>query len=393
MISKEENERLTRVGRGTPGGEMLRRYWWPVAFADEIKGPRPKKIRLLGEDFVLFRDGAGRLGLLESHCAHRRTAMQYGRVERDGIRCCYHGWLWDAAGRCLETPCEEPGSTLKDRVSMAAYAVQDVAGLVFAYIGPKPAPLLPRYDLLVHRVGIRYVWGFTDHCNWLQSMEQAADPHHLCWLHAGPYPMYAGKRAQVELHNREYGFDYALRVAGVDGDNSGSVVFPSYNRFTSGRRVKDGIAPRNNMLFRTPEDDTKTLNFFISIYPSEDGKFHEKTEAPPDKPVRGPWLPTERGVYPPGDEEWWGVHQMAQDRMALENQGPICDRSTEHLGGSDRAVVMYRTLLRNSIDAVAEGKDPMGIIRDPARNPVINFGTHLHGLSAPIETLAGQDAR
>src|SRR5687767_11482583 len=117
---------------------MLRRYWWPVAFADAVQGPRPKKVRLLGEDFVVFRDGSGRLGMLEAQCAHRRAPMEYGRVESEGLRCCYHGWLWDAGGRCLETPCEEPGSTLKDRVKMVSCAVQEAGGFVFAYIGPQP---------------------------------------------------------------------------------------------------------------------------------------------------------------------------------------------------------------------------------------------------------------
>src|SRR3954471_10048856 len=116
MVSKEENERLTRVGPGTPAGEMLRRYWWPVAFRNDVKGARPKKIRLLAEDFVLFRDGSGRLGMLEPLCAHRRTSLARGRVEEKGIRCCYHGWLWSPTGQCLETPPEEPGSRLKDTV-------------------------------------------------------------------------------------------------------------------------------------------------------------------------------------------------------------------------------------------------------------------------------------
>ena len=150
MITKEENEAWTRVGKGTPAGEMLRRYWWPVTFGSLVEGKRPKQVRLLGEDFVVFRTGSGKLGMIEPQCAHRRAPMQYGRVEEDGIRCCYHGWKFDTAGRCLETPCEEPGSDLKNRVAMKAYPVQEVAGLVFAYIGDAPAPLLPRYDLLVH---------------------------------------------------------------------------------------------------------------------------------------------------------------------------------------------------------------------------------------------------
>src|SRR6185503_17330998 len=173
MITREENEAWTRVGPGTPGGEMLRRYWWPIAFSAEIKGPeakgRPRKVKLLGEEFVLFRDGAGRVGMVEPQCAHRHAPLEYGRVEKHGLRCCYHGWVFDASGKCLETPCEDDGSTLKDRVSVKAYPTQEAAGLVFAYIGAAPAPLLPKYDLLVHASGTRYVYGNSNNCNWVQT--------------------------------------------------------------------------------------------------------------------------------------------------------------------------------------------------------------------------------
>jgi 5,5'-dehydrodivanillate O-demethylase len=386
MITKEENERWTRVGRGTPGGEMLRRYWWPVGFSDEIHGARPKKVQLLGEDFVLFRDGAGRLGMLESQCAHRRAPMQYGRVEKQGIRCCYHGWLWDAHGRCLETPCEEPGSTLKDRVKMASCPVQEAAGLVFAYIGPQPAPLLPKYDMLVQASGTRYVWGFTDHCNWVQSAENAADATHLAWLHAGPYPMYAGKRINAEYFERSYGLDYVSHVDGLPADKCSSLIFPSGNRFAGARVEQNGLS-RQNMLFRVPVNDTTTNNVFISVYPGADGKLVHKTQAPPDRPYNGSWMPTARGVYPPGDEAWWGVHSAAQDRMVQEGQGEIYDRSTENLGSSDRGVALYRRMLRESIEAVAEGRDPKGVIRDPSRNTVIEFGTRLHAIEPAMQVV------
>ena len=383
MITKEENERLTRVGPGTPAGEMLRRYWWPVAFSDDVKGPRPKKIRLLGEDFVLFREGDGKLGLLEPLCAHRRTSLAGGRVEKNGIRCCYHGWLWDAAGKCLETPPEEPESRLKDTVSMRAYPVQEAAGLVFAYIGPSPAPLLPKYDLLVQATGTRYVWGFTDHCNWLQCAEVTADATHLNWLHAGVYPMYAGKRPKVEYNEREYGIEYLYNMAGLPADKCSSVIFPSGNRFASARVELKG-ASRQNMVFRTPEDDTTTHNFFISLHQRDDGKLVHHTAVPPDRPCATAWVPTEFGVYPPGDEEWWGVGSIAQDRMALEGQGKIADRSGENLGASDRGIALYRRILRESIQAVEEGRDPKGIIRDPAKNTLIEFGTRLHSIERAL---------
>ena len=126
MLSNEENELLTRVGPGTPAGEMLRRYWWPVGFSEEVKSKgAPVKVRLLGEDFVLFRDGGGELGILELHCSHRGTSLEFGRVEDNGIRCCYHGWLYDRRGKCLEQPAEPEDSTFKDRIQHPAYHAQE----------------------------------------------------------------------------------------------------------------------------------------------------------------------------------------------------------------------------------------------------------------------------
>ena len=150
----DENERLTRIGPGTPCGEMLRRYWWPIACAEEVKSS-PLPVRLLGEDLVLFRTRDG-YGLLERYCAHRRASLEFGRVEERGIRCCYHGWLYSPQGQCLEQPQEPPGSTLKDRITRRAYRTREVGGAVFAYLGPDPVPVFPRYDNLVredcHRV-------------------------------------------------------------------------------------------------------------------------------------------------------------------------------------------------------------------------------------------------
>ncbi|MDT7554408.1 MAG: 5,5-dehydrodivanillate O-demethylase oxygenase subunit, partial [Pseudonocardiales bacterium] len=148
MLSAEKNERLTRVGPGTPMGELLRRYWWPVATYD-MATRVPVKRRLLGEDLVLYRDGSGTVGLLAEQCPHRRAALWLGCTEEHGLRCGYHGWRFDADGRCLEQPGEPAESTFKDRIRATAYPVQELGGLVFAYLGPLPAPELPRYDLFV----------------------------------------------------------------------------------------------------------------------------------------------------------------------------------------------------------------------------------------------------
>src|SRR5213083_896804 len=185
FLTEEENAKLTQVGPGTPGGELLRRYWHPIAGIHQVTEQAPTAhIRLLGEDLALFRDASGRVGLLADHCAHRGASLLYGRVEERGIACAYHGWLYDAHGTCLETPAEPADSKFHLTVRQRAYPVQKVVGLYWAYLGPLPAPALPRFDILVRRDGRRTLQlrGQVD-CNYLQAMENSCDPAHLVILH------------------------------------------------------------------------------------------------------------------------------------------------------------------------------------------------------------------
>src|SRR5258707_156480 len=152
MLSQQENDLLTEVGRDTPMGELLRRYWQPIAASSELIERPTKAVRILGEDLVLFRDQQGRPGLIGAQCAHRRMSMMLGIPDADGLRCSYHGWLYGRDGKCLEQPyeqAEDPSSTFKERIRMPAYPVQELGGLVFAYLGPEPVPLLPRWELFV----------------------------------------------------------------------------------------------------------------------------------------------------------------------------------------------------------------------------------------------------
>src|SRR6266545_3176445 len=237
MLSKEENELVTRVGPGTRAGEMLRRYWWPVGFTEHVKEKSsPTKVRLLGEDFVLFRDGGGRLGLVELHCSHRGTSLEYGRVEDRGIRCCYHGWLYDVNGRCLEQPAEPADSTFKDRIQHPAYKAQEIAGFIFAYIGPEPAPLLPRYDLFFEESGERVIGAGTEYCNWLQRAENSVDQTHLVALHAPEYPHMALKRPEIGWQQTVYGAKITMHVPGVSKPKHSHWVFPSHTRHTTARK-------------------------------------------------------------------------------------------------------------------------------------------------------------
>jgi 5,5'-dehydrodivanillate O-demethylase oxygenase subunit len=376
MLSKEENERLTRVGPGTPCGELMRRYWWPIALADDVAGRRPKRVRLLGEDYVLFRDGTGQLGLLEPLCAHRRTALANGRVEANGVRCCYHGWLFAADGRCLEQPAERPENTFKDRVRLTSYPTQEVAGLVWAYVGPAPAPLLPKWDLLFRDDGRKHAWGFMEYCNWLQSYENACDMTHLNWLHAAAYPAYAAQHPDIVWERFPYGLTYTVRDPNLPAENLGQQLFPTITRFASAR-VEQG--PRQNLIWRVPVDDTHTLNLLLTFWPDDQ----------PMGPLPVRWKDNQPGVYDEQDDDWWGVESMDQDRMAVEGQGPITDRSIEHLAASDRGVTMYRELLREAITAVEGDRDPMNVFRDPADDRIVELDTHMFAFTPPLKPLAG----
>src|SRR5437764_1271843 len=181
---KEENERLTQVGPGTPGGEFLRRYWQPAALSEEIpQGGAPLPVRLLSEDLVLFRDEDGKPGLVGLHCAHRGADLSYGRLEDGGLRCIYHGWLYDRTGRCLEQPGEPAGSTFHERIRQTAYPCTEAGGMVMAYLGPGEPPLLPSYDFFTVPADHVAVFKLFVDCNFMQGHEGNLDLLHTSFLH------------------------------------------------------------------------------------------------------------------------------------------------------------------------------------------------------------------
>ncbi|HTI87259.1 MAG TPA: Rieske 2Fe-2S domain-containing protein [Alphaproteobacteria bacterium] len=358
-MTPEENKQLTQVGKGTPAGEMLRRYWWPVWFSEQVT-TKPVPVRLLGEDLILFRDASGQVGVLDRRCPHRGASLELGRVEADGIRCCYHGWKFDRAGRCLDMPCEPADTPLKDEVHQTAYLTQEAGGLVFAYLGPQPAPLLPKYDMLFREDMNRVLYSKEEHCNWLQRAENGYDPHHLMSLHAPGYPQIALKRADMLWTKTWYGCRteqrYPDRLVNVTHQ-----IFPSHTRRLAARK---GDEPRHYLNLRVPVDDTKTLTFFVSAVIAENGPYTLTTKGHD---------PCERMVYEEVDDGWWRIPSHEQDRIAQESQGLVADRSREYLGTSDEGIVVLRKILRDSIKAVAEGRDPFGVIRDPGQNDVVRF--------------------
>lgn len=375
MLSPEENELLTRVGPGTPAGEMLRRYWWPVGFTEQVKeSDRPVAVKLLGEELVLFRSGGGRLGLLARHCSHRGTSLEFGRVEKKGIRCCYQRWLYDVGGRCLEQPAEPEDSTFKERIQHPAFKVQEIAGFVFAYLGPEPAPLLPNYDLFFREDGERHVGAGHDFCNWLQRAENSVDQTHLVALHAPEYPHMALKRPVIGWERTRYGAKITMHVPGGSKPKLSHWVFPSHTRHTTARR---GRIPDQAIRFRVPMDDTNTMTFWLRFYP-----YNEEERAKPFVMKNLGFENDQPGVYTRVEDGWWGIASHDQDRVAQESQGPIYDRSKEHLGASDQGVIMLRNMRGESIDAVRQGRDPVWIVRDARENERINFDASMEEISA-----------
>jgi 5,5'-dehydrodivanillate O-demethylase len=360
-MDQSENELLTRIGPGTRMGNLMRRYWWPVGFTEQVRD-EPVPVRILGEDLVLFRTPNGRLALIDRHCAHRRASLELGRVETNGIRCCYHGWLYGLDGQCLEMPAEEPNCPLIKEVKLAAYKVEELGGLVFAYMGPDPAPLLPRYDLLVREDMDREVSASIEHCNWLQRAENGVDKYHSMALHAPVYPSIALKRPLDVVWEKQW---YGFRQTATYSDkvkNTSHFIFPSHTRRYNAR-VKERAA--HYLHLRVPVDDFQTLTFYAKAVETGGRKGTLTTEG--FEPV------PERGVYKRVKDGWWNIESHDQDRAAQESQGIITDRTKEYLAPSDRAIVQLRRMLLDSMDAIESGKDPFGILRDPAQNTLVTF--------------------
>jgi 5,5'-dehydrodivanillate O-demethylase oxygenase subunit len=356
MLSPEENERFTRIGPGTPMGEMLRRYWHPVGCSEFIT-KKPQRVKVLGEDLVLYRGESGTPVLMQLRCAHRSLALDYGRVEGDSIRCPYHGWLYGRNGQCLEQPCEPERSSYKDEIRLKAYKTQEFSGIVFGYMGPEPAPLLPLYDVLRMEDGVKEVQVQNVHANWMNHVENIVDISHLAWLHGYTFPAYGGRKVTYHWERTEFGANNVMLVEGIDDTHISCYGFPTINRFALPPVDPSGELVRS-MIYRVPADDVSTLLYFIRFYPSDKRSFHTSKRE------------VKLGEYKPLANDWWGIDVNDQDRMAVEQQGVIADRPNEHLGTSDGGIVLMRRMMRESLALIEEGKDPLYIIRDPAKQRV-----------------------
>jgi len=367
MLTQAENDFLTQVGPGTPGGALLRRYWHPIAVAKELTPESPTKfVRILGEDLVLYLDKSGRAGLLADHCSHRSASLVYGRVEERGIACAYHGWLFDCDGNILETPPERNDAIMKS-VKHPAYPVQRFLGLIWAYLGPQPAPLLPPYDTLMRKDGRReiHVHPRLD-CNWLQAMENSVDPAHLQILHQ-------------EFSAGRHGGPPASTTRGFTDDVASYDFYKLPFGIMKRRQYKNGMLDEHPVIFpnilrqgpstqiRVPIDDEHTFHVHIMFYPNPDGSVGE--EGDPEIRYIEPYKNPAEALHPFTTFDNRSV--LAQDHMAWETQGPVTDRTTEHLSYSDRGVVLLRRLLKEQIEQVQMGLDPLCVFRDPS-HPLID---------------------
>ncbi len=383
MLSREDNELLCRVGRGTPMGELLRQYWMPALPSTELPAPDgpPKKVRLLGEDLVMFRDTRGEVGLLAANCPHRGAALFFGRNEDCGLRCAYHGWKYDVTGRCVDMPNEPVESTFKDKIRARAYPCRDVNGVIWTYMGPREVPpALPAFE--INTLPAEQVYPplmMLEECNWVQALEGDIDSSHIDFVHAklrsdskqrGTW--HRDKRPRLEILPTDYGACYSARrqwdVDGLYWHRITQFILPLFSMIAA--------SDPNIVQARAwvPLDDHYTLQFAIR------GRLDRPVTEDERRQVRNPFAAWGGYVEATSDprtrfytkanlhndylvdyelqkkELNLGIPFLGnlQDRAMTETMGPIYDRTQEHLGTTDAMVIMIRRLLINAARALRD---------------------------------------
>jgi phthalate 4,5-dioxygenase oxygenase subunit len=397
MISAEQNELMTRIGPGTPAGKLLRSYWQPVGLTDEFaSNSRPvKAVRILSEDLVLYKTRSG-FGLMQRNCPHRGADLAYGRVEPDGLRCSFHGWKFDARGKCIETPAEPEGSRLCEHIKTVSYPVVEKSGILFAYLGAGEPPGFPHYDCFVAPDAYTFAFkGYWD-CNWLQALEVGIDPAHASWLHKffedeDPAASYgrqfrglpSDSALPISKVLREYDrpeirverTDYGMRLHTLRRIDDAQ----THIRVTNVLFPQAFVIPMNAEMtisqWHVPVDDTGT--YWYAIFTSFAGPVDKET-------MRAQRLKT----YPAPDykpvfsrENSWGFSAEEQatrtftgmgydinihDQWACESPGRIADRTKENLASTDKGIVLYRRLLLDSIRKSEAGERPLGVEKSGA---------------------------
>lgn len=391
MLTKEENEKLTRVGKGTPMGEMMRRYWHPIALSTELLDPDGDPIvrKLLGERFVLFRNTEGLVGVIDEACLHRGASMALGRVEEGGIRCIYHGWKFSVTGALLDTP-NHADARVKERLKANAYPVREQSGLIWTYIGPreKQPPFREfHFDEVpaTHRTVIRV----NIPSNYLQNWEGGTDTSHVSILHSNvtrPGWLSGSNRTakdgdindfvkqswddmspKLEIENTGFGYHYAglRRLPGTDEVNARLVpIFLPYGRIIP-------LPGFSSTIFEVPIDDHTTSTYLVDA--SEGEPLEEKARLKRSGFAEHNYRNRNFVIDPENHygqdraamrekRSWSGLDGLTQEDATITvSMGPVYDRSTEHLVAADAAIVRLRRRLLDAVDACQSGGDPLGV--------------------------------
>ncbi|MGB7949192.1 MAG: Rieske 2Fe-2S domain-containing protein [Candidatus Binatia bacterium] len=396
MLTLEENDLLTRTAPGTPGGALLRQYWQPVALTEELPANgAPLPVRIMSEDLVLFRDDQGELGLLGLHCSHRRADLSYGRVEHGGLRCLYHGWLFDRHGNCLEQPCEPPGKRFCEKVHHLAYPCQERSGIIFAYMGPGVPPLFPAYEPFLAPPGHVLVTKIFHECNYFQANEGNLDPSHVSYLHRQgnvpenlkrpvegtdgklPLALYEADMAP-EIGAEET--DYGVRIFSTRQTERDRIFFRVTNFIIPNKATIPGPMSGDgyNLYWHVPIDDTRHWRYdivFRRSAPMEEKDIARNREildelGPDYHPLRNR---SNRYLQDRESMKTWSFSGMGrifnvQDTAIVEGSGSIVDRTKEFLGPSDKAIIAARRMMLRAIREVSSGGEPPHIIRTPEAN-------------------------
>jgi phthalate 4,5-dioxygenase len=396
MLTPQDNERITRVSAGTPMGTLMRRYWQPALLTSELpeKDGPPVRVRLLGEDLIAFRDTNGDIGLVDAFCPHRRAPMFFGRNEECGLRCVYHGWKFDKSGACVDMPSEPADSLFKTKVTIAAYPTWEGGGMIWAYLGPadkQPKP--PDYELVRAPETHRYTSKTIEDCNWLQALEGGLDTSHSSFAHNldiknKSYVRNADTAPRLEVEKTAYGYTYA-GIRKIDGQQ----YVRAYHYVMPHQQMRGRVQGRKGGMEKVP-----TINGHIWV-PIDDYTttvYNWQYSYDPKIPVTPEYAIEHETMYGRGptdlipgsfrlkknfandyeidrqlqkQQTFTGITGINTQDMALqEGMGKVCDRSKEHLGTSDRAIIAMRQLLLEAMDNLEKGIEPRGTDPETYRN-------------------------
>jgi nitrite reductase/ring-hydroxylating ferredoxin subunit len=401
MMSKEQNDRITRIGATTPAGKLMRQYWQPAALVDELPPSRPLvPVRLLGEDFVLFRDGAGRYGLVDRDCPHRGADLAFGRLEAAGLRCAFHGWMFDTEGKCLETPAEPANSNICKNLRQRAFPVVERSGILFAYLGEGEPPAFPELDCFTAPVLYTFAFKGLLECNWLQALEVGIDPAHASFLHrffedediSQSYgKQFRGASAGTDLPMTKILREYDRPIINVERTEYGLriIALREIDAERTHVRVTNQVFPHAFVIpmsadmtitqWHVPVDDENC--YWYAIFTSYSAPVDKETMRAQRLELFEP--PAYRSKRNRSNAYGFDPHEQAtstytgmgldinvHDQWAVESMGRIQDRTREHLGASDKAISLYRRVLREQLDRVEAGEAPIMVLDERAARAI-----------------------